>query len=334
MEVFAAISLAGNVVGFVDFASKLIAQTMEIYNSASGVSQDNRDISILIADLSLHATKLKQDNSSPATSETEHRLQSLATRCAALAAEIAEKLKKLSVDEISEIPESSTIVENTKHRSFRSFGKVLQHVRGKKAPGETSKGRSLKSLGKALRSAWEKKDLDEKMAKLSGFRSELQFGIFVSFVEKFNLDSLRWSDQFGRLDDQGKQLIGSLVQVKAALEQSSAAQKTFTGELLLTTETNIKDHLNQNQAQLLQVMIDLRIEGQQQDNLRRENIILSHLAFPTMNKRSEEIDPAHAETFNWIFEGYKLPDSEILIKDFANWLKGKDTVDNLKSDFF
>lgn len=40
--------------------------------------------------------------------------------------------------------------------------------------------RGLRSIGKALRSAWGKKDLEDMMARLGTFRSEIQFSILVS----------------------------------------------------------------------------------------------------------------------------------------------------------
>ena len=143
MEAVAAVSLAGNIVGFIDFGSKLVAQIQEISDSASGASQDNSDMAMLVNDLSSYVEQLKRPNTSTVPTEKEERLWSLALRCAVLAKELAVKLKKLTV-------------------------------------AEDARFKRLSSIGKALRSVWAKKDLGDKMAMLNEFRSEFQLNILIS----------------------------------------------------------------------------------------------------------------------------------------------------------
>jgi hypothetical protein len=48
-----------------------------------------------------------------------------------------------------------------------------------------------------------------------------------------------------------------------------------------------------------------------------ESYLLSSLRFPTMEKRFEEIEPAHRQTFEWIF---RSPAQETKWSDFPVWL--------------
>lgn len=144
MEALAAVSLAGNIVGFVDFASKVASQVQDIYKSASGASQDNLDVQTLIDDLSVHSKKLSEAKTVPAAKQKEQQqLQSLAKRCLVLAGEMDQQLQELQVDKKADM-------------------------------------RRVRSLGKGFRSVFKKKDMEEKMRRLSDFRDELEFGILIS----------------------------------------------------------------------------------------------------------------------------------------------------------
>lgn len=148
MDPLTAIGLASNIIGFVDFAGKLISQGYEIYKSASGTTKENEDIEALIEDLSFHLDELgKGENAVPAAAVTpqdfrDQKLRELAAKCATFAEEILTSLEKLKKE------------PNAKFKGFNSFGK-------------------------ALRSAWGKKGMEEKVAKLEKFRSELEFTILV-----------------------------------------------------------------------------------------------------------------------------------------------------------
>ncbi|KAH9220710.1 hypothetical protein DL95DRAFT_477881, partial [Leptodontidium sp. 2 PMI_412] len=261
MDPLTAIGLASNIIAFVDFAGKLVSQGHEIYKSASGALQDNVDINNIVTDLSLHVNKLKEANTITAPTQKEQQLQSLASKCSILAVEISQKLKKLNVD-------------------------------------ENAKMRGLRSIGKALRSAWGKKDLEDMMARLGTFRSEIQFSILSKPI----------------------QLVQLLIQGQTVFEQSLATQITTITNLHQTTETNMKQHFDYNQAQVLQAIANRQAQAQMQEDKRKEDLILQHLSFPTLDVRYESIDPAHARTFNWIFEGFKPsgPNST----GFPEWLEG------------
>ena len=146
MEALAAVSLAGNIVGFIDFLGKLLSQIQEISHSPSGATGDNSDMQSLLESLSLNMERLTVSETTDTSSQpsgSEQQLQSLVSRCTVLAGGISTKLKKLTVD-------------------------------------ENAKFKRLSSLKMAVTSAWGKKELEEKMARLGDFRSEFQLDILSS----------------------------------------------------------------------------------------------------------------------------------------------------------
>ncbi|KAG4413721.1 hypothetical protein IFR04_013156 [Cadophora malorum] len=301
MEALAAVSLAGNIVGFIEFGSKLVAHIREISESASGATQDNVDMSLLVDNLSFYIERLRQPGMSPAPTEKEQKLLILASRCSVLAKELDWKVKKLTV-------------------------------------AQDAKFKRLSSAWKALKGVWKKEDLERKMARLDQFRSEFQLEILDSLKwvhyfqslsslaylyprrEDYDLVSIQSSEHFKLLNEQGKYLIQTISQGREIFEQGFARQAILMQDLHRSTNTELKQHFDQKQAEVIEVVTKKHKQQQSQDSERRENAILQHLSFPTMKVRYENIDPAHARTFNWIFEGsmrstrYK----------FSTWLEGSE----------
>jgi hypothetical protein len=101
-------------------------------------------------------------------------------------------------------------------------------------------------------------------------------------------------------------------------DQSEQHQSKFQDQKYL-------EALRTTEAQLMQVITNKQRQEQSQEDRRREDSILQHLRFPTLDVRYEEIDPAHAKTFNWIFEGFESRSSS----SFSDWLEGKGKDESL-----
>ena len=93
MEGVAALSFASNIFQLIDFASKLISKSCEIYRSVDGVTQDYIDIRIVTTDTKVLADRLKQ--SSPSTDQS---LVQLSRDCCHVAEELLAALAKLQAD--------------------------------------------------------------------------------------------------------------------------------------------------------------------------------------------------------------------------------------------
>ncbi|KAI9766575.1 MAG: hypothetical protein M1839_004873 [Geoglossum umbratile] len=93
MEILATIGLVGNIVQFVDFGSKLISKSVQLYKSNDGTLQENIDAETATNDLVLLNNKLK----SSANTAGDAALEKLCISCNDVAVELLEALDKLKV---------------------------------------------------------------------------------------------------------------------------------------------------------------------------------------------------------------------------------------------
>ena len=143
MDPLTAFSLACGIVQFVDFSSKLVSKGYELSISAEGALAENLDLETVTTDLSRLADRLSQNEELTCFTEDQQELRDLASSCQTLADQLMDKLQKLKVD-------------------------------------KAAKYRRWKSIRQALKTVWSKKDLDEMVAKLATFRSQLELRLLVS----------------------------------------------------------------------------------------------------------------------------------------------------------
>lgn len=145
LDPLTALSVAGTVVQFVDYATRLVSKGQQIYRSVDGALLENLELQTVTEDLFKLSNRLNtsvhQGVSSKQLSLDEQALESLAIACRDIAQELLEHLERLKVK------------------------------------GET---RKLKSFYKALKSVWNKADLDDLVERLSRYREELEVHLLVS----------------------------------------------------------------------------------------------------------------------------------------------------------
>jgi hypothetical protein len=130
MDPLTALSIAGNVVQFLDFTSKLVSKGYRIYTSAEGGLSENEQIQTLTEDMRNIAVRLKKDlvldsqglvnqrTEMEAPSNEDLALKMLCQKCCSLANELLDQLEKLKV-------------RGDKHRKWRSFRQALKTVYNK-----------------------------------------------------------------------------------------------------------------------------------------------------------------------------------------------------------
>ena len=91
MDPLTALGLAGNIVQFVDFSSKLLCGAYEVYSSTSGATAD---LDTVIKDLQAATRRLSPPSSKPRTDD-EIALSSLVSNCRKLSEDIQKVLDKL-----------------------------------------------------------------------------------------------------------------------------------------------------------------------------------------------------------------------------------------------
>jgi hypothetical protein len=89
MDAFTAIGLASNIVQFVDFSWKLIAESRAIYKSSEGASEENLTLSAITNDVAKLSNAIR-------ASSYDDQLEPMAKECTAIAKELSDALDKLT----------------------------------------------------------------------------------------------------------------------------------------------------------------------------------------------------------------------------------------------
>lgn len=144
MDPLTALGVAGNVIQFLDFGSKLVSKTVEIYKSPQGSSVEYKDLAAVSEDLEGLCTKLKPPeplgSTTFAPSRAEAALKDICERCTRVAEELIATLNQLKVK-------------------------------------ATERHRTWKSLRSAFKSVWNKDDIETLEKRLSGLREELNLRV-------------------------------------------------------------------------------------------------------------------------------------------------------------
>jgi hypothetical protein len=119
MDPFAAIGPASSIVQFVDYSTKFINGARDIYDSASGMTEDNKSLESIVNEMKLLSSKLLPRTGGP-RSEDEKALCHVAAECNILSDQILELLGKLKPK-----------VRKSKHQSAWAAVKNKIHEREK-----------------------------------------------------------------------------------------------------------------------------------------------------------------------------------------------------------
>jgi hypothetical protein len=146
LDPLTALSVAGTIVQFVDFSSKVLLKSHELFTSETGASSVDEQLSFVTNELLKLTTKLSRPlrlESVPVRSTSgEHELEVLCNECGLVARELLARLDGLKV----------------KGGSFRK----------------------LKSFQKAIKSAWTKEEVKAIATRLSGFKDMIQMHILAN----------------------------------------------------------------------------------------------------------------------------------------------------------
>lgn len=96
MDPITAIGLASSLITFVEFATKIVTGTYEVYTSSEGTTITNAHINTIISDLKEVATDLETEL--PGKSKHERALKELASKCDKIAGELLQLLNRIRSD--------------------------------------------------------------------------------------------------------------------------------------------------------------------------------------------------------------------------------------------
>jgi len=148
LDPFTALSLAGNVVQFVQFGYQLAAKAHDLYSSTSGASEENLEIETVttrllgtVHELGSHLNSGDWAASRDSVSRSSRRLLEIAEVCKMIAEDILSRLEPMKIREPATV---------------------------------------WRSLRQALKIMWTKEELDALMKRLKAYISELDTAILVS----------------------------------------------------------------------------------------------------------------------------------------------------------
>jgi hypothetical protein len=149
MDPLTALSVASTIVQFVDFGTKLLFHSNELYKSSMGTLHSNNELELVTTDLRGLVTKLRQSCRSESdvqvsSSDDEQRrgFEKLYNEVVKLAKDLVERLKKLKV-------------KDGRHRMWQS-------------------------LKQAVETAWSEKKIAKMKVRLSSFRDALETRVLFS----------------------------------------------------------------------------------------------------------------------------------------------------------
>jgi hypothetical protein len=157
MDVMTGLSLAGTIVQFVDFGTRLLSDCRGLYKSSTGVLDPNQELELVTDDLHRLINKLRLFL--PTTEPYDPRN---------LDEEKDEEAFKDICDGATKVAED-----------------LLRRLNKLKVNG--SKHRKLESLQQAVRSAWSKREIINLVERLSGFRRALDSRVLFSIRQVVNM---------------------------------------------------------------------------------------------------------------------------------------------------
>ena len=148
MEPLSALGVAGNVVQFVDFSSKLCFTFAQLYKSASGTTKTTKEIEALTKDFTQSIDRVSQD-----------MLQ-----------------YQLALDQTTPVGEGSQDIQRIVDGCKELASQLLTQL-GKLQP---SKRAAWPILLATIKTIWKEKELKDLKDRLSDYRSQLEWHILLS----------------------------------------------------------------------------------------------------------------------------------------------------------
>lgn len=145
METLAAVSLAGNIVNFLDFGLKVVSKGREIYRASDGALSENNDLEVVTRDLLVLQTRMERS----LTSTT-----------------LAYDLNQPDEDLVQLLESSNELAR-----------RLLERLNMAKALGRFKR---WKSLRQAIKSVSSKTEVDDIASRLTAYRAQFQTRILSS----------------------------------------------------------------------------------------------------------------------------------------------------------
>ncbi|CAH0002558.1 unnamed protein product [Clonostachys byssicola] len=353
MEALNTLQVAGGVIQFLDFGSKLLSNSRKLYRSADGVLSENVDLEVVTTDLATILLSLERnlpDNRAIKAdkSEDEKALDELCIRCVAIAQELIAQLDKLKIvpgKEELKTSEDDKVSRGNLRDSEPQKELWRENWNSMLKPSVTRNSkifRKWSAFRKALEAIWRKEEIEAMATTLREFRSEIEFRILVMFRATISQLVVQQSQFSRQLTESTRAILDSFIYSRddLATQLRSQVEKLVFSEI---SKRDIRARLPEDQTRHLKGELKLAGTFQYPKGARRdeesieelparayeveesirllmiENGVLSSLSFDSIHDRKDSVDVPFQNTFKWIFDE---PGSiERPWSNFMTWLR-------------
>jgi hypothetical protein len=293
MESLAAVSLAGNVVNFIEFGLDIVSKAKEMRRTHNGVLAGHNDLEVATRDLLLIQTQME--------------------RCLA-ATSAASDMGQPDRDLIRLMESSNALARS-----------LLERLNMAKSIGGL---RRWKSIRQALKSVSSKQEIDDVARRLSDFRSQFQTRILSTLVTKLDQATESTKTQAASYETLKTMLEAVGMEFKTVKASIGNLEHKIGHDLggRAGSDQYLQHHsvLNLARKGLISILHDPD-EHLRDKTTEIEDVILASLEYQSMDERREEIKPAHAKTFEWIINS-SVDDPDVKWDDFMEWLTASDAL--------
>ncbi|KAL2063564.1 hypothetical protein VTL71DRAFT_5369 [Oculimacula yallundae] len=296
MEPLSALSLAGTIIQFVDFGSKLISQGYELYSSTNCQLAAEGELELVTSDLGAVILRIQ--------------------RCVA----ITPSFDGICVEAIDIAQEILTKLD-----SFKSHSSL-----------KSSKGWKRETLRQILKRLWSGDQIEQLLERLKVLKDAIDRVVLVEIMQNTSDSDVRMSKLFDRLDQQTQLILNVLFQIQHRISQDdrlgvrrAIAQLVSRHKILEAVEDPstrplIATCTKEDCVKLLEVKARVEMfDVSKTDEVRTRELvqksILESLKYAAMSNRYESLPDAHPQTFEWVFYGSQKDNA--MWKNLRNWLK-------------
>lgn len=284
MEALAALGVASNIVSFVDFSWKLVAGAHQIYKSASETSNDSYSLETLATSI------IRLDDGMAVVNTVPENLRKLSNECRAVAKDLLVAIEKLRI--------------KGKCKRWESFVAALKEV-------------------------WSQRRINGIVGRLQRLQSQLLVQMQFTMLDQQS-SVVR---ELAKIDDTNKRLEMERNQVLDRLKQDISSElenlkESCSHRNLDSASTQLRDSQRINPdtiAELSDRLQNLSLHLGQLEKQSRCTVsnhqFLRSLYFERLTSRHDNIEPAHAKTFDWIFKNSQ--EAAESPTGFVEWLRSK-----------
>ncbi|KAE9362882.1 hypothetical protein N431DRAFT_490327 [Stipitochalara longipes BDJ] len=318
MDPLTALSVAGTIVQFIDFGSKLLKEGRGLYRSSTGALNANQKLELTIADLQAVVKKLREIFASDASTKPLTKSQD-ADEC---------------------------LLERICHGAIQVANELLEKLSELKLKG--NKGRKWESFQQAVKYVWSREEIADMMKRLANFREALNSRVLISLRHQIDVQSLNTSARFDSLDEQTQFIISSLLEQNKTIllefdsstarvrEQNSVFMQTVSQMLCRLKHSNqdahlrtrtmildelIRDKMIHEEPEIFTTFEMLNVSDDRESTIRTsvQAKVLQCLYYLTMTNRYQDLILAYPKTFEWIFHNASI--ENLPWSNFVDWLQ-------------